>query len=237
MKKRVLRLLRHTAAWLAAGLLLLWRLTCRYPKPTYDPRPPLRAAGKGYTMVILHAHQLAAVFANDEARMVAMVSRSADGDLLVPSLRVRRVGAVRGSSRKDGRDKGGRRALALLTDKVRAGWPGLIACDGPRGPRNVVRPGAAKVALDTGLPVVPAAVIPSRRWILSRTWDRFQIPKPLSTVRLCFSEPIIPEPGESLRQLTARIQQALCALEERVDPPEAARVPAATTLRSQPKGV
>ena len=98
-----MRWLSRLAGWVLALLVLLWRLSCRY-RVENDPRPALRAAGRPYAYALLHAHQIAAVFVNDEPRMAAMVSRSADGELLVPSLVLRRVRAVRGSSRKGARD-------------------------------------------------------------------------------------------------------------------------------------
>jgi hypothetical protein len=81
-------------SWSRRGENLLWRNEDIAGRST-----PIVMNGRLYTIV------------NDEPRMAAMVSRSADGDLLVPSLRLRRVEAVRGSTRKAGQDKGGRSAL------------------------------------------------------------------------------------------------------------------------------
>src|SRR6185312_15492896 len=106
-----MRVLRKLIGWVIAMLVVVWRLTCRY-RVVHDPRPALREAGTPYVYALLHAHQVAAVFVNDERRLAAMVSRSGDGELLVPSLKVRRVRPVRGSSRSATRDKGGREALA-----------------------------------------------------------------------------------------------------------------------------
>ncbi len=217
-----MRWLSRLLGWLLAGVVLVWRLTCRY-RVEDDPRPALRHAGRPYAYALLHAHQVAAVFVNDEQRMAAMVSRSTDGDLLVPSLTVRRVLAVRGSTRKQGKDKGGAAALAALGNLTRERVPVLLAVDGPRGPRNHVHRGAAALALDTQAVVLPTVVLPSRRFFLGKTWDRMQIPKPFSTVRLCFGAPLEPRPGEDLEGLRARIEQALAALEARLDPEEHAR--------------
>ncbi len=214
-----MRLLRLAAAWLGALLLLVWRLTCRY-RVEDDPRPALRAAGRPYAYALLHAHQLAAVFVNDERRMAAMVSRSGDGDLLVPALTVRRVLAVRGSTRKKGVDKGGRVALSALADLLASRIPVLIAVDGPRGPRNHVHRGVADLSLSTGAAILPTLVLPTRRWFLSRTWDRFQLPRPFSTIRLLFAPPITATPGEDPDHLRERVRQALDALEAKHDPAE-----------------
>lgn len=218
--RRIVAVLRQAGAWLAALLLLAWRTTCRY-EVIDDPRPTLRAAGEGYVYALLHAHQLAAVFVNDEEKLAAMVSRSGDGALLVPSLRLRRVHAVRGSSRKGEKDKGGREALAELHELVREGVPVLLAVDGPRGPRNRVKGGVARLAAETRLAVLPTLVLPDRRWFLAKTWDRFQIPKPFSKVRLIFAAPIRVAQGEPPADLRTRISSALDELERRWDPAEA----------------
>jgi lysophospholipid acyltransferase (LPLAT)-like uncharacterized protein len=104
------------------------------------------------------------VFVNDDRRMAAMVSRSRDGALLVPSLIVRRVTAVRGSSRSKGCDKGGRKALQGMVDHLRRDTPALLAVDGPKGPRNHVHRGVVDLAVEADAPVLPVVVLPSRRW-------------------------------------------------------------------------
>lgn len=215
-----LRRLHAAAGWLAGLLILLVRATVRL-RVVDDPRPALRAAGRAYIYALPHAHQVSAVLINDDRRMTAMVSRSADGDLLVPALRLRRVTAVRGSSRTRGRDKGGRTALAEMAEHLRRGIPGLLAVDGPQGPRLHVRRGVADIATDTGAPVLPVVVIPSRRWILRRTWDRFQIPQPGSRVRLIFGPALEPSAFGSREELLARVALELTRLEDLHDPLEA----------------
>ena len=226
-----MRWLRQLFAWLCAGVLLAWRLTCRY-RVENDPRPRLRAEERPYVYALLHAHQVAAVFCNDEERMAAMVSRSADGDLLVPSLQLRRVIPVRGSTRKHGKDKGGSAALQELTSLAAQRIPVLLAVDGPRGPRNHVHRGVITLARDAHAVILPTLVLPSRRWFLARTWDRFQLPKPFATVRLIFGHPIEPQPDESDETLRTRVREALGALEVIHDPKEAALAQAAAHARA-----
>src|SRR5687768_15992768 len=59
-----------------------------------------------------------------------MVSRSADGELLSPSLRLRRVVAVRGSTREGDRDMGGGAALQELARRMGPDSPDCLAADG-----------------------------------------------------------------------------------------------------------
>ena len=219
---RWMRVLRIALGWVLALILVCWRQTCRY-RVVNDPRPRLRELGRSYIYAILHAHQAAAVFANDEQKLAAMVSRSRDGDLLVPSLRLRRVYAARGSTRKGGQDKGGSAALAELSELLVEGIPVVFAVDGPRGPRNHVNPGVAVLSQRMGTPILPTLVLSSRRWFLEKTWDRFQIFKPFSTVSLIFGEPILPREDEDCEALRLRVSQALNALEQKHDPEEAER--------------
>jgi len=214
------RWLRTLAGWFAGLLLLLTRITVRL-RVIDDPRPALRDAGRSYIYALPHAHQVAAVLINDDRCMTAMVSRSADGDLLVPALKLRRVTALRGSSRKRGKDKGGRSALTKMADYLRGGVPGLLAVDGPQGPRMHVHRGVADIATQTGTPVLPVVVIPSRRWILRRTWDRFQIPQPFASVRLIFGPPLEPTSFATHDDFLARITRELIQLEDVHDPEEA----------------
>ncbi|HXJ33149.1 MAG TPA: DUF374 domain-containing protein [Candidatus Eisenbacteria bacterium] len=212
--------LRSLVGWICALLLLVWRRTCRYGVEN-DPRPALRRAGKPYAYALLHAHQISALFVNDEERMAAMVSRSGDGDALVPLLTVRRVIAVRGSSRsRSGKDKGGRVALEELSDLARQCVPVLIAVDGPQGPRGRVHRGVVELARQTGAMILPTMVLASRHWTLTRAWDRFQIPKPFCRMRLIFGEPIDPADHED-DDLRAYVEARLAELEAATDPEEA----------------
>jgi lysophospholipid acyltransferase (LPLAT)-like uncharacterized protein len=219
-----MKLLHIALGWILGLVLLCWRLTCRY-RVVNDSRPRLRELGKPYIYALLHAHQVAAVFVNDEEQLAAMVSRSTDGNLLVPSLTLRRVRAARGSTRTERRDKGGQTALSELSDLLLQGIPVLFAVDGPRGPRNHVGRGVAVLSQERGAPILPTLVLPSRRWFLKKTWDRLQIPKPFSTLSLIFAEPILPREDEDAEALRVRVAQAMNALERKHDPEEVERSP------------
>lgn len=216
--------------WVAGLLLVFLRLLCRY-RVIHDPRPALRSAKRNYIYAILHAHQLAAVYVNDDASMTAMVSRSQDGDLLVPALKLRRVIPVRGSSRSKGKEKGGRKALGMQADLLAQGVPALLAVDGPLGPRNVVHRGVADLALQTNAVVLPVAVVSSRRWVLRRTWDRFQIPKPFAIIRLIFGCVLDPASFDTAEALALAVQQELSTLEQEHDPDEAKKCRAVQKVR------
>lgn len=212
------RLLLLLGAWLAAGAVLLLHLTCRL-RFHNDPRPALRRQGRSYAYAFLHAHQIATVVAA-EPGTGAMVSRSTDGALLVPSLRVRRVIPVRGSTQHGSKDRGGSEALAALIQHARTGAPVYFAVDGPRGPRNHVRRGVAQLAVEADAAVLVAVALPVRRWILTKTWDRFQIPRPFARIDVFFGEPTLPSEADDPEALRDLIANRLNALEAEHDPLE-----------------
>lgn len=208
---------------LIAFLVLVWRASCRFRIAPGDPRPALRKAGRPYVYALLHAQQVAAVFCSDEQSLGAMVSRSTDGDLLVPTLYLRGITPVRGSSRKGQKDKGGIAALKTLTLMAQQGTPALLAVDGPRGPRNRVHRGAIHLAQQVGGVILPVAALSTRRWTLTRTWDRMQLPKPFSRITLHFAPAIEANAGDDREDLRKAVEDALYGLEQRLDPTEAAR--------------
>ncbi len=207
-------------SWLAALAVLILRATCRI-RLHHDPRDQLRANGVPYVYSVLHAHQVAAVIGG-EPGTGAMVSRSLDGQIIVPALRVRGVVPVRGSSaRQSGDSKGGLEALDALVDHVNGGRPAYLAVDGPRGPRGHVHKGIATLSQRTGAAVINMVAVPSRRWVLRKAWDRMQIPKPFATIDAYFALPVFPLENESVESFRIRIEQSLRALELQHDSAEA----------------
>ncbi len=210
------RLLVWLASWAIAAYVLLLRATCRV-KFDKDSRPELKNAGKNYLFAFLHAHQLAIV-THGEPGTGAMVSKSADGQLIVPALRVTGCTPVRGSKWRSWGAKGGREAIDALTQHVQDGFPAAIAVDGPRGPRGRVHKGIAAISQATGAAVLCVVAAPTRRHVFRGTWDRLQLPLPFSQIRGYFADPIFPIEGEKLELYRQRIEQSLAQLERLVDP-------------------
>jgi lysophospholipid acyltransferase (LPLAT)-like uncharacterized protein len=211
MKRLLLRLL----GYLIGFVVLTLRLTCRISVHN-DPRPALTEAGIKHVFALLHAQQVGASMAAERGTG-AMVSRSADGEIIVPALRVGGHIPIRGSS---GTRKGGASALQALIEHVNLGRPAILAVDGPRGPRGHVQKGIGLLAKKTDAAVLAVVAIPSRRWVIARTWDRLQVPKPFSTIHCYFAEPLLPEPDESLDDFAKRIEGSLSRLEAEFDPHE-----------------
>ena len=220
--------LRFVASWLVENLFffLRWSFRVRWHD---DPRASLRQEGCPYAYAILHCHQISAII-GAETGTCAMVSRSDDGEFLVPTLRINGILPIRGSTRTKEKSKGGGLALKNLVESVRGGSPAYLAVDGPRGPRNYVNRGIAKLSSVTGAVVLIAVLIPRRRWIISKAWDRLQIPKPFTSIEMFFGPPLRLEEEEDLSAFRLRIENEIAALEEQHDPVEAAagRIAAST---------
>lgn len=205
----------HILSWLLAAAMLVLRLTCRVVVHN-DPRDRLKADSIPYAYSILHAHQIAAAI-NREKGTAAMVSQSQDGQLLIPGFRLLSIVPLRGSSRRDNQDKGGTTALKQMIAHVAEGKPAILAVDGPRGPRNRIRKGIAVLSSESGAAVLNVVTVPSRRWILRRTWDQLQIPKPFCTIHAYFAEPLMPMESESAEAFRKRIESSLNDLEKTHD--------------------
>ncbi|HYY98492.1 MAG TPA: lysophospholipid acyltransferase family protein [Pyrinomonadaceae bacterium] len=144
-------------------------------------------------------------------RIVIMTSQSFDGEYIARFIQRLGYGAVRGSS-----TRGGVGALVELARLVRQGCPAGFSIDGPRGPRHVAKMGALLLAKKTGQAVLPFGVNPERFWSL-KSWDRMQIPKPFSRVRVRFAPPVRVPPDADEATLEAKRVELQAAL-ERVSP-------------------
>lgn len=208
------KILPHCVIW----LIKLLRATCRV-RGINDPRPEFWKRGQPYIYAGLHAQQIAMVV-YAEPGCGSLVSRSKDGDLIAKSLAKTGAVPIRGSA--GGGRKGGAAALRGLVNHVSAGGSACLAVDGPKGPRGVISPGVALLSQKTGAPVLPLSLLAHWRKVLPNTWDRTQVPFPFSKIDGTFGDPIYPQDGESTRDYTQRIQDALLALERQCDPVEAA---------------
>ncbi len=211
-------LLPRIAGWLVGFYVLLLQRTCRL-RFHNDCREALASQGVRYVCGSLHAHQISCML-GAERGTAAIVSRSNDGEMVVPMLRMTGHVPIRGSS-GTGR-KGGATALQSLIKHVLGGGGAMLAVDGPRGPRGSVQRGIAMLAQKTDAAVLMAVGVPKRRWVIRKTWDQFQIPLPFCAIDLYMSEPLICKPGEPLELFTKRIEMALRELEAKYDPAELA---------------
>jgi lysophospholipid acyltransferase (LPLAT)-like uncharacterized protein len=113
----------------------------------------------------------------------ALVSQSKDGAILNNILKRWKYTVIRGSS-----SKGGKEAIEDIVNLISNNRSSVITPDGPRGPAGEVKNGALIISNKTGLPIIPVKIKYSRSKILSRSWDKFEIPLPFSRCEVTFGD-------------------------------------------------
>lgn len=167
----------------------------------------------GYILAIWHQNLFAGILAQTGRKHVVIISRSRDGEPV--SELCTRLGhhVSRGSSKKGDIDKGGKQAKDEMIEMLRAGLPGALTVDGPRGPARVVKPGIVEMARATGLPIVPYVPLPARCWSF-KSWDQFRLPKPFSRIDVHYGTPLHVPQDTAFDGFASYQQQIADALDE-----------------------
>ncbi|MFM2090912.1 MAG: hypothetical protein RLZZ127_1401 [Planctomycetota bacterium] len=159
----------------------------------------------GFLALCWHQDVLMLCGTHRDLRATAMISRSGDGTLLAEFMRRRGVRVAQGSRNHGGRNRGGAAASHALLDRMRAGFPGATAIDGPVGPFKQPQPGIIDLARRAGVPILPVAMRATREFRIRRSWDRMRIPLPRAHVAVCYGAPVVippeaPDAAESERR-------------------------------------
>jgi lysophospholipid acyltransferase (LPLAT)-like uncharacterized protein len=142
-------------------------------------------------------------------RIVVMTSRSFDGEYIARFIKRFGYGASRGSS-----TRGATGAVVEMVRLMRAGCPTAFTIDGPRGPRYVAKMGAVLLAKKTGNPILPFTITADRFWMVKKSWDGFQVPKPFTRARVGIAAPIFVPSDADETELNAKRDELQRALEE-----------------------
>jgi lysophospholipid acyltransferase (LPLAT)-like uncharacterized protein len=194
------------AAFLAAHVARLWLATVRIRARAADGRMhPTNPDEARCIYAFWHESLLAPAKVHTHVKV--LVSQSADGELIAQVCQHLGLGTIRGSSKR-----GGTQALLQL---IRHGDNAHLALtpDGPRGPRRQIKSGIVLLASLSGLPVVPIGVGFTRAWRF-RSWDRFALPRPFSSIAAVVGEPLQVPPdldNAAIEQQRRRIEDALLA--------------------------
>ncbi len=172
-------------AYLIRGLGLTLR--CRVEDPS-GQREKI-ASGEPMIWIFWHNCLFAAPLTKKRfagnAPASALASASKDGAVIESMVTSFGVKTIRGSS-----SRRGVAALIALKKALKAKEHLFITPDGPRGPRYHLQPGVVKLAQSSGAPVIPVRFTYSSCWKL-KSWDRFRIPKPFSSIVIHIDEPIL----------------------------------------------
>jgi len=209
---------RSVAPTLGAAGVRMLALTLRVRREEASVTSLWRA-GTPTIYAVWHGRILLLPYLYGWRRAHVLASRSNDGELVSRFVGSFGLEPVRGSS-----SRGGTEALRLLARSLGQGHDAVVAPDGPRGPRETVKPGLVALARLSGAPIVPIALGASASWRL-RSWDEFMIPKPFARCVVRFGEPIcVPRTSDRGTQEAARkdVESALRALSWQVDEEAAA---------------
>jgi lysophospholipid acyltransferase (LPLAT)-like uncharacterized protein len=212
--ERASGLRRRVIPRLGGALLQAIMTTTRYQTVGPETFREFQRVGQPVIYVLWHGRLLPLTYGRRGEGVVALISRNRDGEYIARIVERWGFETVRGSS-----SRGGMAALRELVRKVREGKSIAITPDGPRGPREQMKPGALILAQLSGAPIIPAAASAERAWWFGR-WDRFLIPQPFSRIRVAYGEPLfVPRQlGEAgLESYQAEVQARLNALMHQVD--------------------
>lgn len=177
-------------------------------------------AGIPVVFALWHGRLLPCTYHHRHQRVVTLISQHRDGEYIARVVHGWGYTTVRGSS-----SRGGVEALREMVRWVKAGRSLAITPDGPRGPREQMKPGPLLVAQRTGAPIVPVATSASRAWYFGG-WDRFLVPKPFARLQIEYGAPLeVPRRvGEAeMAGLSQTLQGRMDELMRRVDGRAAAR--------------
>lgn len=178
----------------------------------------LLSSEKGFILAFWHARLLMGPIMRQEAdRPVHMlISTHRDGELIAAAVKGFGIEMIRGSAqdpKKPEKNKSGAPAVAAMAAALRSGAIVGMTPDGPRGPAEVAKIGAVRLAAMTGAPLLPAGYAASRAKRLS-TWDGFVLTLPFSRMAFAARAPIHVEAGadeEALDEARRRLQSELGA--------------------------
>ncbi len=206
---------RYAAAAVTAGTALdLLFATVHFRVSAPESYRRLRSEGRPIIFVLWHGRLLPLGYLHRGEGVVGIVSRSADGEYLSRILERWGFGTTRGSS-----SRGGGEALRELVRHARAGRSLAITPDGPRGPRERMKPGVLTAAQLSGVPIVPVSAGADRGWWVEG-WDRFLVPKPFARVHVAYGDPVeVPRhaDAEALDRTSTRLERELGRLTREVD--------------------
>jgi hypothetical protein len=204
------RALRRALGVLLGALVRVWLSTLRFSLVVDPALAGSASADLPWILALWHGQQMLLLRWPRRRRTIVLVSLSRDGDLLAGALPVLGCGVERGST-----SRGGAGGLRSIVRRLRSGCDAAFAVDGPKGPRRSVRAlGASAAARLAGGVVVPLAAACSASWVLSRTWDRFELPRPFSRVAVALGAPLDLETASSPSGLAEAVESARAVAEE-----------------------
>lgn len=183
MNKTMQQILQFLGRHLTYGLVYGVCKSLRAELINYQPLKEKLESNSKVIVAFWHNTMLYPWYFFRNRNMMGLTSSSKDGEILARVLKKWGYQTARGSSHR-----GGKVALEIMVDYAKFEGGVCITPDGPTGPLHKFKPGGVVTAKKAGAPLFLVGVGYSNAKKL-KSWDRFEIPKPFSKVRLVFSDP------------------------------------------------
>jgi lysophospholipid acyltransferase (LPLAT)-like uncharacterized protein len=195
-----LRKLRHNMTGiLGKWILWLWAKSARTTVLGEEKYTELRNKKIPVIVLIWHGRIFFAPYFFRRRGIMPLVSPSEDGEIIAQIIARWGYKALRGSS-----SHSIIRAWNEMKKELEKGGELIIVPDGPRGPGRKMKPGALKLAKETGAYLVPFTFSSSKRKTL-KSWDRFLIPRPFTRFVAVYGNPISVESTSSNEELEKKL--------------------------------
>ena len=128
------------------------------------------------------------------------------------------------------------RSLDLLRQALVTHRMGGIAVDGPLGPYHVVKHMPIQLASELSFVLLPVSVASRRKWVLTRRWDRMEVPRPFTRVYLVIGEALEVPPSltrGAVELWGRRLHDALEALDRQAEEKVRGTAPADPTCEGR----
>ncbi|MEO2083274.1 MAG: lysophospholipid acyltransferase family protein [Desulfurobacteriaceae bacterium] len=189
-------------------LIKLWGLTLR-KEVRFQVKPQFPAIFAFWHGRIF---ALPVAFSGYGGKVAVLISRHRDGQLAASLVEKFGFRTVRGST---GKGKGGEKAFFEMVNLLKSGISVALTPDGPRGPREKVKPGIVKLSKVTQLPIYPISF--SAKGIRLNSWDRFLLPYPFSKTVIIVGEPLEPSLFDSEEEMAEELESRLISLTRACD--------------------
>jgi lysophospholipid acyltransferase (LPLAT)-like uncharacterized protein len=156
-------------------------------------------------------------------RTRAFVSPSSDGEFIAQALAMSGFPAIRISSAKKGDSAKARQAVAAIREAVNwvaEGGALIVTPDGPRGPNEVIAPGALQIARRSGQPVFLMGIAANPAMQLHGTWDKVMFAAPFGRGAVVWEGPLfVPADADeaAIQALITDWSQRLSAVTRRAE--------------------
>ena len=196
-------------AWIGYLAVLLIGRSLRWKVIGRENCDAARKVGKSFIVTFWHCEIFPAIWYWRKRGMVVMVSENFDGEYTARIIKKHGYQVARGSS-----SRGASRVLVEMIRALRKGWEGAVTPDGPRGARHVAKPGVVLLAKATGAAILCFHIVPEHRWVLSKSWDKTEVPRPFSRTAIFVAPPIVVPADADEEEQARKLEEVQATLDQ-----------------------